>query len=202
MENAARAYLRLCLNAPSFGTENSLVQQQRDMATRIANLIETEPNCHHRTCMPAHMTASAFVVDYHFRAAVLMFHQKLQRWMQPGGHADGETSMHSVALKEAQEETGLTGLTFFPLTQHDTRPNFPLPFDVDIHEIPAWNNVPAHWHYDVRYAFRAPKNAILCANHESNGLEWVPFANVAQYTQEDSVLRMFKKLENFVLKKV
>jgi 8-oxo-dGTP pyrophosphatase MutT (NUDIX family) len=193
MDNAARAYLRLGVeNAPLWNEE---LDRQRTMALQIAELLETVPNCHGRDCLPAHMTGSAFVVDFEMRHAVLMLHRKIGRWMQPGGHADGDTVMHRVALKEAEEETGLTGLEFVSLL--GDAGGQPTPFDVDVHEIPAWKGVPAHWHYDLRYVLRAPAGAVLQANHESNGLKWVAFADACLYTQEDSVLRMMRKLERY-----
>jgi 8-oxo-dGTP pyrophosphatase MutT (NUDIX family) len=66
-----------------------------------------------------------------------------------------------VALREATEETGITGLRVDPI-----------PLDLDIHEIPHGKD-PAHLHLDVRFLVLAPPDAVVVGNHESQGLRWV-----------------------------
>jgi len=114
-----------------------------------------------RSCRAGHFTGSAFVVDATAEHALLLFHTKLQRWLQPGGHADGDANLPAVALREATEETGITGLLVDPD-----------PVDLDIHEIPAGRD-PAHLHLDVRFLVVAPHDAVVVGNHESEGLRWV-----------------------------
>ena len=115
----------------------------------------------HRSARPGHLTGSAFVVDHSGHQAVLLFHRKLRRWLQPGGHADGDTNLAHVAWREATEETGLEGLELYEV-----------PIDLDIHEVRPPNE-DAHLHLDVRFVLRAPAGARLVANDESDASRWV-----------------------------
>src|ERR1700755_2970053 len=55
----------------------------------------------HRETREGHFTASAWLVSADGERALLMLHRKLGRWLQPGGHADGEADLPGVALREA-----------------------------------------------------------------------------------------------------
>ncbi len=139
---------------------------------------------------PGHVTASAWVVDPGGDAVVLLRHAKLGIWVQPGGHADGEADVLAVARREAEEETGLGGLTL--VSRVAPAAGVPTPFDLDVHAIPARGAEPAHLHFDVRYAFRSSARR-LERNAESHALAWVPLDELARYTHEESVLRMARK---------
>jgi 8-oxo-dGTP pyrophosphatase MutT (NUDIX family) len=115
-----------------------------------------------RTRLEGHFTASAWLVSADGARVLLMHHAKLLRWLQPGGHADGEADLPRVALKEAEEETGLTGLVVEDGAI----------FDLDRHWIPGRRDVPGHWHFDVRYVVRAAAGEVFVGNHESLGLAW------------------------------
>ncbi len=114
-----------------------------------------------RSCAEGHLTGSALVVDAEGTATLLMLHRKLGRWFQPGGHADGDTNLAAVALREASEETGIAGL----------RVALPA-IDIDVHRVEPPGE-PAHLHLDVRYLVVAPPRAIESANDESLALRWV-----------------------------
>ncbi len=116
----------------------------------------------HRSCLSGHLTGSAVVVDEAGRRTLLLHHAKLDRWLQPGGHADGDGNLANVAWREATEETGLTGLRL-------VRPAI----DIDIHTIPARPGEPEHLHLDVRFAVIAPDGATVDHNHEALGARWV-----------------------------
>jgi 8-oxo-dGTP pyrophosphatase MutT (NUDIX family) len=111
---------------------------------------------------------------------LLLHHRKLGRWIQLGGHADGDFDLCAVALREAREESGL--LDIVPLSLEI--------FDIDIHEIPVWKDVPAHLHFDVRFLFKADDRKAPIANEESHAVGWIPLTDLRSYTDEDSVLRM------------
>lgn len=132
----------------------------------------------HRETLAGHFTGSAWLVSADGMRVLLMHHRKLQRWLQPGGHADGEPDLASVALREAEEETGLTDLVVLPEL-----------FDLDRHVIPARGPEPEHWHYDARYVVQARGSEAFVANEESLGLAWRDIAGIAADDTADASLR-------------
>jgi 8-oxo-dGTP pyrophosphatase MutT (NUDIX family) len=142
------------------------------------------PRAFHRDHLPGHITGSAWIVNQDFSKTLLIEHAKLKKWLQPGGHADGETDVRNVAIREAWEETGVTKLA--PLST-----SF---FDLDIHAIPARNDMPAHDHYDVRYIFQVMDDVKLTISDESTGLKWIAFNNIETLTHSNrSIMRMVEK---------
>jgi 8-oxo-dGTP pyrophosphatase MutT (NUDIX family) len=138
--------------------------EARDVA-RILDFVARHPDPFDRTIGEGHLTGSAFVLTADGRRVLLLHHRKLDRWLQPGGHADpGETSGEAVALREVREETGL----------EDTRlhPDAPRPLDVDVHEIPARPGEPAHAHLDLRYLVVAGVGELRRAQDEAADLRW------------------------------
>ena len=160
--------------------------EEKDFHARMLALLQKGPVAFSRDLLEAHFTASAWIVETSTPSVLLLHHRKLDRWLQPGGHADGNMHLGIVACKEALEETGLV-LGPMPLDAI---------FDVDIHRIPEHKGVPAHDHYDVRYLFLLSSKARLKANHESKELAWVLLSEVAEKTgQEPSILRLIRKSE-------
>ncbi|MBX2966057.1 MAG: NUDIX hydrolase [Cyclobacteriaceae bacterium] len=140
--------------------------------------------CYYRDYLPGHLTGSSWIVDETFTQVVLLHHGKLNKWLQPGGHADGDESIFAVALREAEEETGLSNLK---LIQQGI-------FDLDIHPIPEHKNFPEHLHYDVRFIFSTSKNHELQCSDESRDLAWIPLDDVEVLTgHATSISRMVEK---------
>ncbi|MFM7487188.1 MAG: NUDIX hydrolase, partial [Cytophagales bacterium] len=110
------------------------------------------------------------------------------KWVQPGGHADGVEDVFSVALREAQEETGITH--FFADQEI---------YDIDIHLIPARKEFPAHYHYDVRYLLVAKDGQSVVVSDESHEVRWFDFDQIKNRTNERSVLRMVEKIQQHKL---
>jgi 8-oxo-dGTP pyrophosphatase MutT (NUDIX family) len=113
---------------------------------------------------------------------LLTHHRKLGRWLQLGGHADGDEDALRVALREAREESGL-----------DVAPVSSRLFDVDVHEIPARGPDPVHLHYDLRFAIRAIASEAFRVSDESHALRWVSIDRIRTLTEETSILRMAAK---------
>lgn len=151
---------------------------------RFRSFVEAYEDCFQRTlAWPGHVTGSAWIVSPERDAVLLTHHRKLDLWIQLGGHADGNPDPHDVALREGLEESGLPALTSLGAE---------IPFDLDIHLIPARKDEPEHSHFDVRYAFVAPHRDFVVSD-ESHDLAWVPIPELPAYTEDASVLRMARK---------
>lgn len=157
---------------------------------RIRKLVTEHEDCFDRTCRPGHITGSAWVLSHDRSHCLLLHHRKLDRWLQPGGHADGESNVAAVALREAQEESGLEQLAV---------ENNGLPLDLDVHVIPArfdavGNQIEdSHEHHDVRFLLVATEGEPLVLSDESHDLRWLTHEEVLNLTDEESVLRMMRK---------
>lgn len=135
---------------------------------------------------PGHVTASAFVLSPDRQSLLLIFHSKLQRWLQPGGHVDpDDPDIVAAARREVKEEVGLHDLPILP--------EFFGVFDVDVHEIPARKNDPQHKHYDVRFAMQAP-SLDFQAGSDAHAGRWVRLQDVSELESDASVLRAVNKL--------
>jgi 8-oxo-dGTP pyrophosphatase MutT (NUDIX family) len=131
-----------------------------------------------REQLDGHFTGSAWLVSADGEKVLLTHHRKLSRWLQLGGHADGDADLAAVALREAEEESGLTGLSVMPDI-----------FDVDRHWIPERKNEPGHWHYDVRYVVTAGANDAFVISEESLELAWISIRALAEAQDTDESLR-------------
>lgn len=153
-----------------------------DMAARLAAFLAREPRAFDRDPATGHVTGSAFCVSLCGGFALIMHHAKLDRWLQPGGHCDGQRDVAAVAARELHEETGVVAVLAAPDI-----------LDIDIHMIPARGADMAHLHYDVRFLFRADMAQPLTRNMESRRLAWVALDDLAARAG-DSVAVMARKL--------
>ena len=151
---------------------------QATEAAGFARLLEDRADPFVRERLEGHFTASAWLVDRTGSRTLLTHHRKLGRWLQPGGHADGDRDLARVALREAQEESGLHGLRVEPAI-----------FDLDRHWIPEHRGVPCHLHYDVRYVVRAGDDEDFLVGEESLALAWRGIQAVAADAGADPSLR-------------
>ena len=149
----------------------------------FADLLADAADPFRRERLAGHFTASCWLVDRGAQRVLLTHHRKLGLWLQLGGHADGERDLRIAALKEAQEESGLSGLRIDDEL-----------FDLDRHWIPEHKGVPAHWHYDVRYVVHAGEDEAYTVSEESHDLAWRRIADLAIEDGTDpSVRRMAQK---------
>jgi 8-oxo-dGTP pyrophosphatase MutT (NUDIX family) len=153
------------------------------MTAEMLRFVAAEPDCAERSLAFGHLTGSAWIVDPTRARALLTHHRKLDKWLQLGGHADGDLDLLAVALREAREESGLTRL----------RPVTRVLFDVDRHWIPARKTDPGHWHYDLRFLIEADPSEPLVVTDESHDLAWIEIARMAEYNSEESMMRMARK---------
>lgn len=187
-------------NAPNLYKKN--FDHQLSIIQKFNQFIESNPNCFSRNNINGHITGSAFVVDENFSKVLFTYHAKLERWLQLGGHADGEFIVQKVALKEAYEESGIENFNFvdilnFPHLISIDDYNSIIPFDLDIHLIPERKTEPAHYHYDVRFIL-VTKQKNFKISHESLDLKWIYLNDVSKYSSEESTLRQVYKLQYFL----
>jgi 8-oxo-dGTP pyrophosphatase MutT (NUDIX family) len=150
---------------------------------RILHFVRSHDDCFERSLLEGHVTGSAWIVNASRTRCLLTHHRKLDRWLQLGGHADGQTDALEVAMREAREESGLTSL----------RPVSDAIFDCDVHPIPGRTSEPEHFHYDVRFLLEADDAEPLVLSEESKELAWVALADVASLESDESVMRMVAK---------
>jgi 8-oxo-dGTP pyrophosphatase MutT (NUDIX family) len=154
---------------------------------RIEELVTTHEDCLLRTCVPGHITASVWIVDSSHQRFLLTHHRKLQRWLQLGGHVDGEPYVDRAALREAQEESGISDFKFAGLSAHSPRI-----IDLDVHRIPAHGAEPEHHHHDVRFTLIAQHDELRISS-ESLDLRWFERHELAGVSDEESILRLARK---------
>jgi 8-oxo-dGTP pyrophosphatase MutT (NUDIX family) len=153
------------------------------MRDRLVAFLAAHPEAFERALAVGHVTASAWVVDRTRTRALLTHHRKLGKWLQLGGHADGDPDVRAAALREAREESGLASLR---LAREAI-------YDLDVHRIPARPGEPEHDHYDVRFALEADSGEPLVVSAESKELAWIPLDALERYGADESVLRLARK---------
>ncbi len=156
---------------------------ERATVDRFREFVDTHEDCLLRSCRPGHVTASTWILSPDRRSCLLTLHRKLGKWLQLGGHVDGEPEVWRAALREAQEESGMTRFQVAPL-----------PLDLDVHSIPAHGDDPEHLHLDVRFLLITEPDQSLSQSSESLDLRWFPVDQLRSVTTEESVLRLQEKV--------
>ena len=152
---------------------------------RVRRFVKQHENCFDRLQWPGHMTGSAWVVNPARDKVLLMHHRKHNQWFQFGGHADGDSNIQRVALRETQEETGLPPKAIRLVSGQI--------FDVDIHTIPASEKAPEHMHFDIRFLVEIDDSIPVPGNTESHEILWVPLEEVTRFNNNLSTCRMLEK---------
>lgn len=172
----------------AIGDYQSAYAEELAFRKQFLELIE-HPRAFFRDHLPGHITGSSWIIDRTGKYALLTHHAKLNRWLQPGGHADGQEDVMAVAQREAYEETGLISLD----------PVMHTIFDLDIHPIPARGDFPAHLHYDIRFLFRANKDEAFTVSDESHDLAWIANEDIAEKSGNNiSIIRMAEKAKRIL----
>lgn len=173
--------------AQALRTYGDRYPDERACADRFIDFVAGEPRCYERDCWAGHVTGAAWLVNKAGTHVLLTHHRKLERWLQLGGHSDGDPDTVAVAMREAVEESGLQVRLL-----DDGDPD-ELIFDIDIHPIPARKSDLDHWHFDIRLAMQVVGPEDFVVSEESIDLRWVPIDGLEPFTAEETILRMGQK---------
>ncbi|MFC0846264.1 NUDIX hydrolase [Streptomyces noboritoensis] len=153
-------------------------EDQPELRRTYLDHLSAHPDGMWKACQAGHLTASALVIAPERGQVLLTLHRKLNMWLQMGGHCEPQdVSLTAAALREAAEESGVSGLTLLPGG----------PVRLDRHPIPS----PCNWHLDVQYAALAPAGAVEAISDESLDLRWFGYDEVAEVA-DDSVVRLME----------
>jgi len=162
--------------------------EEEKIVAKFFEFLDNQIDCFSRSNLYGHFTGSAWVVDETNNWVLMTHHYQLNKWLQLGGHADGNENLLDVAMNEAIEESGLNN---FKIISDKI-------FDIDIHTIPQYNNVPSHFHFDVRYLLEAKKGAEeIIVSKESKDVAWIKQNEVLKHNNEYSIKRMLNKGKHF-----
>lgn len=130
-----------------------------------------------RSNFDGHITTSAFILNQFGNSILLLEHKSLKKWLQPGGHVEGDVSLVASALREVHEETGIAPemLRLVPLRND-------VPFDIDSHYIPPnpRKQEDEHYHHDIRFLFRfiGEEGSIVHSEEEATAIKWFTFTEL------------------------
>ncbi len=161
----------------------SYSDEEVSIKNRMISFVEAYDDCFERSLEIGHITGSSWLLNKDHSKALLMHHTKLDRWLQLGGHCDGNPDVLAVAIKEAQEESGIQNIT--AVNSHI--------FDIDVHLIPENKREKEHYHYDVRFLLQVVSDEQIIQNRESKELQWIGKNYNELPTNNPSVVRMFNK---------
>ena len=166
-------------------------QEQRDQAL-ILDFLEKNGDAFLRSNLLAHMTASSWIVNPERTKTLMVYHNLYDSWSWTGGHADGETDLLSVALREAREETGIAHV----------RPLSPEIFSLEVLTVDGHEKrgeyVPSHLHMNVTYLLETEESDTLhVCREENSGVAWFTLEEALKASSEPwFVERIYKKLNN------
>jgi 8-oxo-dGTP pyrophosphatase MutT (NUDIX family) len=159
--------------------------------TRMLELAKSPGALERTHFVPGHFTVSAFVLSPERDAVLLIFHKKLSRWLQPGGHVEAtDADPCETARREILEEVGVGDLEL-------ATPRGAV-FDIDVHPIPARPQEPAHEHFDLRFLFVA-RSREFAETSEVADAKWVLVRTLGDVTDDESVMRAGRKIRVFAL---
>jgi len=159
--------------------------EESAMVGRTCQFIMQHKNCFDRGLSIGHISGSAWVVNPARTHVLLMHHRKLGFWLQPGGHADGDSDIIRVVLKEASEETGID-IQHIKLLSNNI-------FDLDVHTVHESVHDPRHEHFDIRFLVEIDDQLPIPGNDESHQIGWIDLNEVSRYNNALSFHRLIKK---------
>lgn len=170
--------------------ENYIYTYPRERAPYdMLNFYKTERSVFSKSNKKGHFTGSGWIVSPDKRKILMTHHKIINKWLQLGGHADGEGDLLKVALRESIEESGFREFKVLNETI----------FDLDIHKIPKTDSEISHFHYDVRFLLEAdPSKESIVVSDESYDVAWIPIEGVLELNPETSIRRMIEKTKTLL----
>jgi 8-oxo-dGTP pyrophosphatase MutT (NUDIX family) len=168
---------------------NPYTEQEEKDKEIILQCIDTFDDILTRDNKIAHITSSAFVVNKTKDKVLMVHHNIYNSWSWTGGHADGEKDLLAVAIKEANEETGVKNILAVSLEV------FSLDILPVLGHIKRGQYVSAHLHLSVAYLLEADENELLIIKTDENSdVKWIPIDEVNTYSNEPHMQKVYKKL--------
>ena len=164
-------------------------EQEQNDKKLILNFIEKNNDVLYRENEYAHMTSSGLIFNKNLDKILMVHHNIYNTWSWTGGHADGDSDLIKVSIKEAKEETGIKEAR--PITNDICSIDI-LP--VNAH-IKRGKYVASHLHLSVAYILEADENEELVVKEDENsGVKWVDIDKVLDLTNEEYMKNVYKKL--------
>ncbi len=171
-------------------------QEKEDLQVML-QACELHPDVLSRSCEDGHFTASAWICDREHKRVLLVYHRIFDSWAWTGGHADGDPDLLRVALREAEEETGLREFQLLntDVLSGDEKP----PISLEILKVKAHRRrglfVPAHLHYNLTWLLEADATTPLRIKEDENsGVAWFLLDEVCAHCSEPQMQPIYAKL--------
>lgn len=164
-------------------------EQEENDKQLMLKYIDTFEDVLTRENKMCHFTASNWIVNKERTKVLMIYHNIYKSWAWTGGHADGDSNLLKVALKEAQEETGLENLKLLIGEIYGLQI-----LTVDSH-IKKGKFVPSHLHLDCCFLLEADENEPLKIKEDENsGVKWIDIDKAIEITKEEKMKPIYKKL--------
>jgi len=175
--------------APIAGFSAGDGREEQEQKMMLALIAREGDAILHRESDAAHMTASSIIVNRGRTKTLMAFHRIYNSWAWTGGHADGESDFEAIARREAEEETGITGLRrigggiasleILPVWAH----------------IKRGKHVGSHLHLNVSYLFEADDTLPLReAPDENSAVGWIDTEDLDKYVTEPTMMPIYERL--------
>ena len=169
-------------------------EQEENDKEMMLKYIDTFDDVLTRENKMCHFTASSWIVNKERTKVIMIYHNIYKSWAWTGGHADGDSKLLHVALKEAEEETGLKnfkllndgifGIQILTVDSHIKRGKF----------------VPPHLHLDCCFLLEADESEQLRIKEDENsGVKWINIEDVSEITNEEKMKPIYRKLNEKIL---